>query len=67
MRRPHMYMSSDIFLEKKDLCGKPNLSECPFFGPKFVAFPSIYHSNICLIMFEKRENNVFIHNFSFLQ
>ena len=42
-------------LEKKICVGN---SSGFFLVQKFVAFPSKYYSNICLILFEKRENIV---------
>ena len=34
--------------------------------PKSIHFPFKMYFNICLILFVKEENNVFIHNFTFL-
>ena len=57
----HEYMPSDIFKEK-NLCWE--IHRNVFFTPN--SMHSKMYFNICLILFVKRENNVFIHYFTFL-
>ena len=54
-------MCQVLIYSNKNICvGKPDQS-VNFLGPKFVALSSKVYSNIYLILFVKRENNVFIY------